>query len=295
MGSSFGVYQQRLNLQNATFSRVEHEEAMVAVVYKITAANGTEQILKISSRESDYFREVFFLKHFAGKLPVPEIVELVPPETGVDGAILMECLPGTLLKKADLNSKLSFEIGSHLACIHLNRLNGYGDIIGNLNTDPRLYFSLKFEEGLEECSPHFTKSYIEQCRHFFTAHLDILTSVDGPCVVHRDFRPGNLMVHHGQLQGIIDWAGARASFAEEDFCSWECEEWINLQNRAAFLAGYATIRPIPDYKCIMPFLRFNKAVAIVGFTVKCGTWNNRHSKIYQLNRNYLDVFCKRFR
>ncbi len=41
--------------------------------------------------------------------------------------------------------------------------------------------------------------------------------MDGTCVVHRDYRPGNLIVHDGKLQGIIDWTGARTSFAEEDF------------------------------------------------------------------------------
>ena len=33
------VYQQLLNLQNATFSLIDHEDAMVAIVYKITKPN----------------------------------------------------------------------------------------------------------------------------------------------------------------------------------------------------------------------------------------------------------------
>lgn len=68
-------------------------------------------------------------------------------------------------------------------------------------------------------------------------------SVDGPCAVHRDYRPGNLMVHQGKLQGIIDWAGARASFAEEDFCSIEHGEWMVAPHlKKALLDGYTTER-----------------------------------------------------
>ena len=95
-------YQQRLTLQNATFSRIEHEDAMVAIVYKVTLSTGTPLILKICTRSNDYLREVYFLTHFAGTLPVPRIIQLVPPEEGIHGAILMECLPGTLLQVADL-------------------------------------------------------------------------------------------------------------------------------------------------------------------------------------------------
>ena len=36
-----------------------------------------------------------FLKHFAAILPVPRMIQEVPPETGINGAILMECLPCT--------------------------------------------------------------------------------------------------------------------------------------------------------------------------------------------------------
>lgn len=56
-------------------------------------------------------------------------------------------------------------------------------------------------------------------------HINLLDSVDGPCIVHRDFRPGNIIVNEGKIQGIIDWAGARASFVEEDFCPLEFGEW----------------------------------------------------------------------
>mgnify|MGYP000859412071 CR=1 FL=1 len=97
------------------------------------------------------------------------------------------------------------------------------------------------------------------------------------------------MVHEGKLQGVIDWAGARASFAEEDFCL--LEPWLN-DFFPHFLAGYAEIRKVPQYKSLIPFLRLNKAIATIGFTVKKGTWNTTAAKLYQLNRQFIEGLLK---
>jgi Ser/Thr protein kinase RdoA (MazF antagonist) len=286
------TYKQLLNLQNATFSRIDHEDAMVAVVYKIIQPSGKQLILKICDRPNDYLRELYFLKHFAGMLPVPQIIQTVESTEKIHGAILMEYLPGTLLRAEDLTESLAYEIGRCLAMIHLERLSGYGDPIqGDLNLHPRVYFTSKFEEGLEECKPRLPVNLIEQCLAYYKANLDLLAAVDGPCMVHRDFRPGNLIVNDGKLQGIIDWAGARASFAEEDLCTLEHGEWSNnTHSIKPLLAGYASIRPVPDYIRLAPFLRLNKAIATIGFTVKRGTWASTASRLYQYNRQFLETF-----
>ena len=292
MTISASAYQKLLNFQSANFSLIDHEDAMVATVFKITKLNGKQLILKISERPNDYIREVLFLKQFAEVLPVPKIIQLIEPTAEISGAILMEYLPGALLKSEDLTESLAHEIGRCLAMIHLNRLSGYGDPVkDNLTSDSRSYFTLKFEEGLEECQPNLPPSLIEQCLDYYKANLDLLSTVDGPCVVHRDFRPGNIIVYEGNLKGIIDWAGARASFAEEDLCALEHGEWSNhSHNLKSILRGYASIRPVPAYTRLAPFLRLNKAIATIGFTVKRGTWANTGSRIYQYNRQFLEKF-----
>jgi aminoglycoside phosphotransferase (APT) family kinase protein len=287
------LYQQRLNLQGAIFSRIDHDDAMVAIVYKVTLPTGVELILKISRRPSDYLREVYFLKQFAGALPVPRIIQLIQPETGVNGAILMECLRGALLKITDFTYAMAYELGSCLARIHLNRVGGYGDLTEpqNLSSDPRVYFIPKYEEGFTECSNHLPQALLEQCRSYFKEHIALLATVDGPCIVHRDFRAGNVIVGNGKIQGIIDWASGRASFAEEDFCPIEHGEWpMDQVRKKSFLAGYAGIRQVPDYSAIMPLLRMSRALATIGFTVKSGTWNNSHARAYQFNRQFLETF-----
>jgi aminoglycoside phosphotransferase (APT) family kinase protein len=295
MDNLITLYKQRLNLQNATFTRIDHDDAMVAVVYKIVQRNDLPLILKICPRTEDYLREVFFLKHFAGTLPVPRIIQEVPPEAGIDGAILMEYLPGTLLNLTDFTDALAYEIGSLLAYIHHNRVTGYGDLTKpqDLSTDPHVHFTHKFEEGFAECSNHLPKSLLEQCRSYYDSHINLLASVDGPCIIHRDFRPGNMIIYDGKFQGIIDWASGRASFAEEDFCPIEHGEWpMHGTCKMSFLAGYASIRPVPDFQVIMPLLRLSRAFATIGFMVKHGIWESSNTRLYHSNRRFLETFFK---
>ena len=223
-------------------------------------------------------------------MPVPEIVALVEPEAGIMGAILMEYVAGTLLKITDVTEALAYQIGSLLARIHLNVAAGYGDLTqpDTLTQDPRDYFTYKFNEGLAECSNHLPKMLIEQCSNYFNTHVNTLFAVDGPCITHRDFRPGNIIVNEGNVKGIIDWSSARGSFAQEDFVTLEQGEWST--HKDSFLAGYATIRSVPEYQSIMPLLRLSKAIATIGFTVKTNTWESSNKKIYQSNRRFIDDF-----
>ena len=292
---SISLYKERLNLQKAHFALIDHEDAMVATVFKITQPNGQEFILKICSRVGDYLREAYFLNHFHGKILIPRIIQMVPPEAALHGAILMECLPGQLLKIEDLTDKLCHEIGSLLARIHLDSVKGYGDLTepDRLSPDPRVPFTLKFEEGMDECRDHLPSPLMANLRRYYDKHIDLLLSIDGPCIIHRDFRPGNIIGEHGIIRGIIDWSSARGGFAEEDFCPLEFGEWSpNPSYRDSFLAGYSSIRKVPHYQRILPLLRLSRAIGAIGFTVKQGTWKSKGAKIYQFNRQFLESFLK---
>lgn len=64
MNHLIAQYKQLLDLQDSRFSLIKHEDAMVAVVYKVTTASYREYVLKICSRHDDYLRESHFLKLF---------------------------------------------------------------------------------------------------------------------------------------------------------------------------------------------------------------------------------------
>ncbi len=287
---NLAFYQKKLGLQEATFSQIDHEDAIVAIVYKVAQPDGKELILKISDKAHHYFREVFFLKLFADKLPIPPLVDATLPEGNNHGAILMECLPGTLLKIDEVTEPLAHELGRCLALIHSHPFPGYGDPFQDkLDHDPREYFTFKFNEGLNECKNHLPLELLEACKNYYDSHLHLLSSVDGPCAAHRDFRPGNLLVHEGKLRGIIDWAGARASFAETDLCLLEHGDWLK-EHKNTFLSGYSSVRQIPEYKHLIPLLCLYKTIATVGFLIKRGTWETTDKRLYQFNRQYLESF-----
>lgn len=283
------LYRRKLNLPNAVFTHIDHEDAMVAAVFKVSQSESPDLILKVCSRRGDFLRESYFLSHFAGKIPVPKIIRLIDPEVGLDGAVLMECVHGGLLKSETVTSALAWEVGSILARIHLEREEGYGDLTDpvHLSNDPRIPFTMKFEEGFEECKEHLPDSLLEACRRHFDKDINLLLSADGPCVIHRDFRPGNIIASDGKARGIIDWSSGRGGFAEDDFCPLEFGEWPE-GCKDSFLKGYSSIRKVPDYKPMMPLLRLSRAVAAVGFTVKRGTWESRNSKLYKFSRRHLE-------
>lgn len=58
MDNLITLYQQRLNLQDSTFSRIEHEDAMVAIVYKVTQPNGAQLILKIGLQDAQVLQKM---------------------------------------------------------------------------------------------------------------------------------------------------------------------------------------------------------------------------------------------
>jgi len=280
-----------LEIENATFTLIEHDDAFVAIVYKVTPLSGPEYILKVCPRSSHCLREEYFLKHFKDRLPVPKVIQVIAAKDTLQAAILLEYLPGAPLKVKDIDDTIAHEMGKMLARIHQNRTPGYGDLIepNSITKDPKPPLQTKFEESINECENQLPKDLIEKSQLYFEKHLDLLDNVDGPCIVHRDFRPGNILIQGKKITGVIDWSGARASFAEEDFCLLEHGEWkIDSMKKKSFLKGYESIRPIPNYAPLMPLLRLYRAVTFMGFAVRIGTWKDRDSVAFQKNLEFVN-------
>ncbi|MDN3509425.1 MAG: aminoglycoside phosphotransferase family protein [Candidatus Neptunochlamydia sp.] len=144
---------------------------------------------------------------------------------------------------------------------------------------------------MNECKRYLPENLIEKCSAYLNNWQHLLAGVDDPCIVHRDFRPGNMLIWQGKLQGIIDWSSARSGFAEQDFCLIEHFKWApGLKYKQAFFDGYSRIRPPPGYQLIMPLLQLESALGVIGYTVKSKTWNSSNENLYTFNRKFLDSF-----
>lgn len=55
----------------------------------------------------------------------------------------------------------------------------------------------------------------ERAFRFLQASLDVLDFQTGPRLLHNDFHPRNILLHHGKLSGVIDWECSQ--FGEADF------------------------------------------------------------------------------
>lgn len=286
MTDNLKYYKQRLKIKQATFSKIDHDNAMVAVVYEVCLLSGKKYILKICPKERHYFREIYCLKKLSSVTAAPNIIDLVDPDEKHHGAILMEYLSGNLIRRGGLSTRLAHDIGFNLAKFHDITMKGYGDLLDSseLSSDPEKYWLKKFNESIGECHGPINSDLIEQVLSFTNENIHLLKKSDGPCIAHRDFRPGNIIVNQNKLSGIIDWASARAGFAQEDFQAFEEKEWSNSSDvNDAFLKGYAVVRPVPDYKEMFPLLRLERALGLVGYTLKIGTWNGIHSKLFKEN------------
>jgi Ser/Thr protein kinase RdoA (MazF antagonist) len=290
------AYNEYLGLSNATFSRIDHNDAMVAVVYKVDLSSEKSLILKIFTCDNDFHRELYFLNALAGVIPVPKVEKVVEPVADREGAILMGYFKGSLLKENDWTYELAHEVGEKLALLHSERSDVYGDCMQNKSytKNAREYFQEKFFEELKECVNHLPEKCIKYCKKYYESHQKLLDFVDGPCMVHRDFHPGNIIVNKGSLVGIVDWASGRFGFAEQDFCSMEHKSWpINQAHKEVLLVGYSSVRKVPYYNAIRPLLFLGRTLAVIGFTITNGTWNDKDKEIYHYNRQFLDSFFKK--
>jgi len=170
-------YKELLNLDKGVrFSKIDHDDAMVADVYKIESSGKPCFILKICNRPNDYTSEVYFLNHFAKQIQVPAVIKRLPPSQENHGAILIKYLSEKLLKPVLITKEIAFELGKSLATIHSNKTDGFGYLNRHveLASEPISHFKEKFLEGIDECKNHLPVELIAKCFSYFDKSLHLL-------------------------------------------------------------------------------------------------------------------------
>ncbi|GIP38435.1 phosphotransferase [Paenibacillus sp. J31TS4] len=249
-------------------------------VYRVELRQGGDVYVKLPFNREKVYREQAMLGRLKGRLPVPEVLGLWEGDEETAGALLLSPVPGRQ-PAGVFSPELAHDIGRTLARLHAVEMPGYGTD-GQAGFRPlaqpdwRAYIRANFAVQLAEAEPLLGAELAEACRGRFEALFAGLPPQDGPCAVHFDFRPGNLLVDGDRVTGVLDFESSRGGSSEIDFTKVEQDILaVHPGTREAFASGYASVRPLPDLERILPFYSFYESVGGVAWCQRRGADKNR--------------------
>ncbi|ALC85105.1 phosphotransferase [Bacillus sp. FJAT-22090] len=245
-------------------------ESFSSEVYKIQLINKKNVYIKIPFSKDKLFREYKMLIKLKNYMSVPTVLDYWEGDETVTGALLLEEIIGVpCLGRIDF--QLAFQIGVNHAMLHALSMPVYGAETENgfkplENNDWRNFIQqtfIKFEKHTRLELPN--DLYEKSIRHFELI-FPTLPAPDGPCIIHMDFRPGNILIHDNKVSGIIDFESARVGSTEIDFAKINRDVWCKYEGtRDAYISGYESIRPILNLDSILSFYSFYDAFNSIGW------------------------------
>jgi Ser/Thr protein kinase RdoA (MazF antagonist) len=256
-------------------------ESFSSEVYKIELNKGEKAYLKIPFNENKLYKERAMLERLKTILPVPKVLDYWEGDQSTPGALLLSSIEGEPIT-GEVSPKIAYEIGYYQAQLHSVDMPGYGvDARDGFNylekNDWRLYVKNNFDKWKEPCKEIIEPELYEKCVQHFKREFSSLPKIDGPCVVHMDFRPGNILVKDNKVVGIIDFESACGGSSEIDFTKINRYVWEKYPHtREVFLEGYESVRPIIELQNVIPFYSFYDSFGAVVWCNKRGIEKNRH-------------------
>ncbi|MBM7566233.1 phosphotransferase family protein [Paenibacillus sacheonensis] len=255
-------------------------ESFSSDVYKLTLASGDTVFVKIPFNKDKLFRESRMLETLKGLLPVPEVLDIWYGDERTTGALLLSAIQGMPCAGV-MDEQLPYHIGVVLAMLHEVKAPGYGYHVtdGYKLLDPndwRRYIKSNFEKWKEPCKDMLDSKLYDRCILHFDEVFSALPDPDGPCIVHMDFRPGNILVNGSEVAGIIDFESARGGSSEIDFTKVNRYIWeVNPRTKKPFIEGYQSIRPMLPLESILPLYDIYDAFSAIVWCKNRGIEKNR--------------------
>lgn len=255
-------------------------ESFSSEVYKLTLASGENVYIKIPFNKVKLYREFQILETLQGVIPVPKVLDIWYGDESTTGALLLSAIQGTPCT-GDIDENLSFQMGVYLAMLHEVKTPGYGHHLANGfklldQNNWRLHIKSNFEKWKEPCQEILDSKLYERCILHFDEVYSALPDPDGPCIVHMDFRPGNILVNGNEVAGIIDFESARGGSSEIDFTKVNRYIWeVSPRTKIPFIEGYRSIRPMLVLERVLPFYDFYDAFSAVVWCKNRGIEKNQ--------------------
>lgn len=247
------------------------EQSYSSVVRILTLAGGECLVLKIPFVGRKLFRELKALQILRDDLPVPRVAGHWTGAGDHPGALLLTLLPGRVID-GPISPGLAFDLGRLLARLHTHRLDRFGDRFEPAGASPAEWWSIldrRFRKWLPYCEEVMPPALFQRTLDGYAALHASLPDPDGPCLVHGDYRPGNVLIQEGRITGLLDFESTRGGDAVWDFVKIESRVWDRWPGtRPGFLEGYVSVRSLPDIERTLPFYRLYSAFGGVGWCVR---------------------------
>lgn len=265
-------------------------ESFSSEVYSLLLKNGEKVILKIPYNKSKLLREYKMLELLKDKLPVPKVLDYFEGNENLKGALLLSYIDGNPIT-GEINKKLAYDMGELLARLHKVPMKYYQLTEDNTN-DWWTSIKIRFEEWSKECENGMPSDMLNKCISIFEKMYKELPSPDGPCVIHFDYRPGNILTRDNKIKGLIDFESSRGGSSDIDFTKSKLYVWDKyIGTKEEFLNGYKSIRALPDIEKTLPFYLFYNSFGGVAWCVRRNELNGQFMKenigqIKEIIKNY---------
>lgn len=264
-------------------------------VYILTLEDGKKVVLKIPFNSQKLEREKKALELLRDKVPVPELIKYYNGDNLISGALLISYINGTPLA-GNVTEELAYQMGIMLAKIHNIRLKKYGEIETEGEKDKQSVYldnvKIMYTKNKVFCEKVMNSRKLSACDEIFNYYFSKLPIPEEPCLLHSDYRMGNILVNGSKVVGVIDFEVANGGAADEDFSILESEVFnVYAGTRESFLEGYKSIKKLPDLDNTLPFYKFLTAFTRIGWCVKRGKTNENF--YFEFN-NQIDKIIERF-
>jgi len=267
-------------------------ESFSSSVYKLALSDGRKVYIKIPYSKIKLKREYAALDRMKDELPVPDVLDYWEGDDEVTGAMMLSAIDGEPIT-GKVDASLTKDIGSIHASLHSLTPNehDYKSVISNEYLDWATFIRTTFYSFAEDTKKLIDPALFEESLLYFENLSGQLPTPDGPCFIHMDFRPGNLLVRDNQMVGLIDFESVRIGATEIDFTKINRDLFLkNPGTLEAYARGYESIRPLIDLNEILPFYRFTDAFNSIGWCQRRGVEKNR--AFYLENLGYLKMFLR---
>lgn len=286
------VYIEKLNINVKRIERLP--SSFSSTVKKMILQDNSIVILKIPYSNEKLEREYYFLNKLANDLPVPKVLNYWAGDSENIGAILLNEIQGQPIND-NFDMNLTYKMGELLAKLHsidFDSIN-YGINKSNSVTEERewkQYIYSRIEDNKKNCFEVMDREIYNKCINIFNRFYIDFRMGFAPCIIHLDYRPGNIMEYKGNITGLIDFESARSGAFEIDFVKMKNYVWDKDKNyKVGFINGYKSVKQIYELDDMIDFYNFYNAFGSISWFVDRG---KKHLSFFEENMNIINNLIK---